>query len=360
MGNEINAAKKAVAIGNNITTNQSDNVVAIGNNITVNAGKNGAVVIGNRSTADGSETNTASTVEKFTHTRSNAKYTAFAGKVENAGSVFSVGSNVEGKQRKVINMAAGNISATSTDCVNGSQLHSVINKTHELLDTKADKTTTYTFNIANGETVATKTDGVAKTWTLGGNSNLTFGATSDLSLSTDGNGKVVYGLSEATKTKLNETWQASANAETAATEAKTSATNAATSATNAATSASNAAKSAEKATVAENSVAKVRDIVQESQVVSEKRIVQLNNRIDRVDTKLRGGIAGATAIANIPQATKPNASLVGVGVANYNGENAIAVGFSRMSENSDVIIKLSGAANSTGDYNVGAGIGYQW
>ncbi|MGX2951446.1 YadA family autotransporter adhesin, partial [Ursidibacter sp. B-7004-1] len=86
----------------------------------------------------------------------------------------------------------------------------------------------------------------------------------------------------------------------------------------------------------------------------------LRDKINKVDKRLRGGIAGSTAVANIPQVTKPGANLVGLGVANYNGQSAVAVGYSRMSDNGKVILKLSAGANTSKDFNVGGGIGYQW
>ncbi|MFZ7296590.1 YadA family autotransporter adhesin, partial [Avibacterium avium] len=87
---------------------------------------------------------------------------------------------------------------------------------------------------------------------------------------------------------------------------------------------------------------------------------RLNSKIDKTDRKLRAGVAGATAIASIPQATMPGRGLVGLGVASYGGQNAVAVGYSRISDNNKVIIKLNAGTNSQGDYSVGAGIGYQW
>ncbi|WP_166635098.1 YadA family autotransporter adhesin [Mesocricetibacter intestinalis] len=80
----------------------------------------------------------------------------------------------------------------------------------------------------------------------------------------------------------------------------------------------------------------------------------------RTDKKLRAGIAGVTAMANIPQVTQPGANTVGVGVGNFKGENAVAVGYSKLSDNNKIIFKVSGAASTRGDLNVGAGIGYQW
>ena len=80
----------------------------------------------------------------------------------------------------------------------------------------------------------------------------------------------------------------------------------------------------------------------------------------KTDKKLRGGIAGATAVANIPQVTKAGGSMLGLGVGNYKGQSAVAVGYSKATDNNKVIFKVSGAATTQGDYNIGAGVGYQW
>ena len=87
---------------------------------------------------------------------------------------------------------------------------------------------------------------------------------------------------------------------------------------------------------------------------------EVRNELRRSEKKLRGGIAGATAMANIPQVTIAGKAMVGVGVGNHKGQSAIAVGLSKASDNNRVIFKISGSATTSGDYNVGAGIGYQW
>ena len=93
---------------------------------------------------------------------------------------------------------------------------------------------------------------------------------------------------------------------------------------------------------------------------ADRSVGSVRSELKKTDKKLRGGIAGATAVANIPQVTKAGGSMVGLGVGNYKGQSAVAVGFSRASDNNKVIFKVSGAATTQGDYNVGAGVGYQW
>ena len=86
----------------------------------------------------------------------------------------------------------------------------------------------------------------------------------------------------------------------------------------------------------------------------------VRNDLRKTEKKLRGGVAGATAMANIPQVTQPGKLMVGAGIGNYKGQSAVAVGLSKSSDNNRVIFKMSGSATTQGDYNIGAGIGYQW
>ncbi|MDO4696263.1 MAG: YadA-like family protein, partial [Neisseria sp.] len=86
----------------------------------------------------------------------------------------------------------------------------------------------------------------------------------------------------------------------------------------------------------------------------------LNKRIGDVEKEGRAGIAGATAMTNLPQVTLPGASMVAAGVGHYKGQSALAIGVSRLSDGGNWIVKAQASANTKGDFNVGAGIGYQW
>ena len=86
----------------------------------------------------------------------------------------------------------------------------------------------------------------------------------------------------------------------------------------------------------------------------------VRNELKQTDKKLRGGIAGAVAMANIPTANRAGGTMIGLGVGNFKGQNAVAVGMSKSSDNNRIHFKVSGSATSAGDYAVGGGIGYQW
>ncbi|WP_160441941.1 YadA-like family protein [Glaesserella parasuis] len=87
---------------------------------------------------------------------------------------------------------------------------------------------------------------------------------------------------------------------------------------------------------------------------------RLGAKLESEGRQLRAGIAATTAMSNIPQVTLPGKSTLGAGIGTFEGQNAIAVGFSRMSDNGRVILKVSAGATSQGKYNAGAGIALQW
>ncbi|WP_241762004.1 YadA C-terminal domain-containing protein [Mannheimia granulomatis] len=66
------------------------------------------------------------------------------------------------------------------------------------------------------------------------------------------------------------------------------------------------------------------------------------------------------AAAALPQVYIPGKSMVAAAGGTFKGENALAVGYSRSSDNGKLILKLQGNANSRGDIGGGVGVGYQW
>ena len=106
----------------------------------------------------------------------------------------------------------------------------------------------------------------------------------------------------------------------------------------------------------------------ESKVDSLSRVINNHadelNRLDRKVNKqgkeARAGIAGANAAAALPQVYTPGKSMVAASAGTFKGQNAVAVGYSRASDNGKVILKLQGNANTSGDLGAGVGVGYQW
>lgn len=85
----------------------------------------------------------------------------------------------------------------------------------------------------------------------------------------------------------------------------------------------------------------------------------LNNKIDNVDKRLRAGVASAMASAGLPQAYLPGKSMVAAAVGYYQGESALAIGASSISDNGKWVIKGTANVNRK-DFGVTAGVGYQW
>ncbi|KLT73087.1 hypothetical protein PL75_05055 [Neisseria arctica] len=89
-------------------------------------------------------------------------------------------------------------------------------------------------------------------------------------------------------------------------------------------------------------------------------INQINNRIDDMDDDLRAGIAGATAIAFLQRPNEAGKSMVSVGVGGYRGEQALAVGYARNSDNNKWSTKAGVGINTQRHLNWGGSVGYQW
>ena len=189
----------AIGAGNKVA---SHNVMVLGNNVTVDAGFDGAVVLGNESAPSKPMPVESITIQGTTY--------KFAG--TNPTSTVSVGA--EGKERQITHVAAGRITSTSTDAINGSQLYSVV---------------------------------------------------------------------EA-----------------------------------------------------------------------------INQKVTQHNKMLKAGIAGSAAIAGLPQVRGNGKSMVSTGAGNFKGQNAIAVGYSRSSDNGKVLFRLSGSTNTQGDVVSSVGVGYEW
>lgn len=145
--------------GNSITGDQSlavgqNNQITGDNAVTIGYGnkalKSDSTVIGSFATADGVNASAVATVGTTT-------YNGFAG--TNPIATVSVGDT--GKERQIVNVAAGAISATSTDAINGSQLYAVATRIGQSVSGKASVVeagnliTVTTSTNANGQTVYT-------------------------------------------------------------------------------------------------------------------------------------------------------------------------------------------------------------
>ena len=352
-------------------------------------------------------------------------------------------------KRQVQNVAAGSISETSTDAINGAQLYNVIKATNEIANTeykflvngtgktmgnKSDSATnnpSNTLNFAAGEgldvayendsityklkdelkqsienaakktyvdnsvnavrdelkqsiaeapnksyvdnsvnSVRTATDEIAKTeykFKVNGkdaktmtnnsqsaqnntNNTLNFNADEGLEVSYN-NGNIAYKL----KDKLKQSIDNAAN--------KTYVDNSVNSVRN---ELKQSIADAPNKSYVDNSINSVRNEFRQSianapnKSYVDNSVNSVRRELQQTDKKLRGGIAGAVAMANIPTANRAGGTMVGVGVGNFKGRSAVAVGINRASDTNRTHFKMSGSATTSGDYAVGAGMGYQW
>ena len=188
-------------VGNNNTVDSS-NVMVMGNNVTVGTGLDGAVVLGHASSVNQYAAATDSTINGVTF-----EAAGYAGNTGlNNGSIVSVGAT--GAERQIKNVAAGAVTATSTDAINGSQLYKTaetilkmpINMAGDSGDTvglKLGKTVNIKGSVASGADVtdgniAVVGDKATSTLSLKMAKNLT-GLTSGTFTDTTGNRTVING-----------------------------------------------------------------------------------------------------------------------------------------------------------------------
>ncbi|HCP3898373.1 TPA: YadA-like family protein [Escherichia coli] len=106
--------------------------------------------------------------------------------------------------------------------------------------------------------------------------------------------------------------------------------------------------------------AQLKQSVQETKQYTDQRMVEMDNKLSKTESKLSGGIASAMAMTGLPQAYTPGASMASIGGGTYNGESAVALGVSMVSANGRWIYKLQGSTNSQGEYSAALGAGIQW
>ncbi|HFN6827868.1 TPA: YadA-like family protein [Escherichia coli] len=106
--------------------------------------------------------------------------------------------------------------------------------------------------------------------------------------------------------------------------------------------------------------AQLKQSVQETKQYTDQRMVEMDNKLSKTESKLSGGIASAMAMTGLPQAYTPGASMASIGGGTYNGESAVALGVSMVSANGRWVYKLQGSTNSQGEYSAALGAGIQW
>ena len=320
------SGNSAYSIGNNNNVS-ADNAYALGSDIKATV--KDSVYLGDRAQTQGIHTADAAKGEAYTYGGLNDK--AVAGKAGSAAAankvagVVTVGNGTD-ETRQVQGVAAGVVSADSTDAINGSQLY-------------------YTNQaIANVATQAT----AAKT-------EVTAGKNVVVNQTTGNSGQTVYNVATADKLDVTSvtTGGVTVNAQGVSIAAPT---------------AHNPANTVSLSPIGLNNggqrITNVAPAKEGTDAVNLNQLAgmgnALQNNIERVGKKAYAGVAGAIAQGSIPQVTRPGATGIGVGSGYYGGQSAMAIGVSAMSDGGNWVVKGNFSANTDGHVGVGAGALYQW
>jgi len=326
------------ASGSNSTAAGSGAVASGNNSLAMGAGAkastDNSVALGNGSTTTEAVATTGTTIRGTDYT--------FAGGTP-AG-VVSVGS--AGAERQIQNVAAGQISATSTDAVNGSQLYA----THQAIEaisataSAGHNVTTAAVGtgVAVGTSVANVAPGSTVTYTAGNNMVLTQNGT-NITLAVNDNPNF-NSVAVGSNVMLNDSGLA---------------INGGPSVTSAGIDAGDKPITNVAPGVHGTDAVNVDQLNAGIGSVSQG-INALRAQLGSTRRDANAGTAAAMAMAGMPQAYLPGKSMFAAGAATYEGQTAIAIGLSKISDNGRWVTKITGSANSRGKFGAAVGIGYQW
>ena len=260
--------------------------------------------------------------------------------------------SVDAGGNKITNVATGDIEFDSNDAVNGSQLFEFLSLVNTQTTVIAEMGAGLNFNadsgpvinkkagstpltLKGGKNITTTSENGSIKFDLNGNINVDSVTTGDTTVST--NGVVIAGGPSITKTGIY-----AGNGETAPSMTAAGINAAGTKVTN----------------VADGMAP--RDAVNFGQLDAVSRglgnsINELGYKIGEVEDDANAGISAAMAMSSLPQAYIIGKPMIGGGIATFNGESAVAIGFSKMSNDGRWVMKLNGTADTQG--NVGGAIG---
>ncbi|MND92686.1 Adhesin YadA precursor [compost metagenome] len=252
---------------------------------------------------------------------------------------------------KITSVAAGELSDTSVDAVNGSQLKA----TNDAVTSVDNRVSTVEGDItkirngADGMFKVNQTNSVVKPKASGVDS-VAGGSGAEAT----GNNSVAIGTSAKASGENSVAVGANSVADRANTVAVGNAGN-----ERQITSVAAGVEDTDAVNVAQLNKS-VSGITGNANAYTDSRYASLKNDLHEQDNVLSAGIAGALAQASLPQPYVPGASMAAAGVGNYRGQSAVAVGVSRISNNGKWVTKLQGSADTQGHAGVSAGVGYQW
>nr|WP_286385689.1 YadA-like family protein [Acinetobacter bereziniae] len=92
----------------------------------------------------------------------------------------------------------------------------------------------------------------------------------------------------------------------------------------------------------------------------EQAFYNTNKNVDDLRNDTYAGIAGAMAVGNLPQPTEAGMSMMSAGLSGYRGETAVAVGISAITDSNKIIWKMGASADSRSNIGGAISVGYQW
>ncbi len=302
---------------------------------------------------------------------------------------FSVGA--VGAERQIQNVAAGRLSASSTDAVNGSQLYA----TNQKVQDNSSTISTLQSSLTTMQETTRKGGAFS-----GGSGTGSSKAESSSASSTPANQVVPVAVgNNGTSVVVGPTATASNTSTTAAgNNSQASGLNATAMGADAVASGAGSvavgkgAKATEANSVAlgqgsvadrANSVSvgsatnqrQITNVAAGTQLTDAVNVGQLNDglsgvvdwsrnytdtRVGQVDRRASAGVAAAMAMSSLPQAYQPDQSAAGVSLSSFRGEQAIAVGVSKISESGRYLFKVNASATTRGDAGVAVGAGMVW
>jgi autotransporter adhesin len=361
--NPAKAQYNTVNIGNNSSA-VANSSVAVG--ASANALGSGAVAIGSGAAANyGGDVAIGAGVTAASNPTSSVAIAgrtySFAG--ASPASVLSVGA--PGAERQITNVAAGRVTATSTDAVNGSQLYT----TNTAINSLSTSTSTGLSSLSSG---LSTTNGNVASLSAGLNSTNTTVASLSAGMT-----NIANQLTSLSTTVLNSDTGITADMNGAGTDRPT-----VTTGSNSVAIGANSTDGGRSNVVSVGSSTEQRQIIDvaagtegtdavnlnqlnalstsTSQVMQgqQAQINSLSSSLQETDTMARQGIAATTALTMLPQVDAGKTFSTAVGVARFAGQSGMALGASaRVTANG--ILKMGvGLAGSNRTY--GAGYGYSW
>ena len=322
------------AAGNDNTVNSNDTFV-LGNNVTVNADMQGAVVLGNNSTADKIATQESrATVNGIT-------YDGFIGQANSVGMILSVGA--ENAERQIKNVAAGRISKDSTDAVNGSQLYA----TNNIIGNVANSVK----NVIGGN-VKVNNNGEISASNIGGTDQPTINdAIASINNKINSGGKSYIAIDVPTN----------GGGVPIASKGSNSIVIGAGSSDN---GRKNVVSVGNATTGLNRTITNVAPGKYGTDAVNMNQLYGvaggLSKQINDVKKKSSAGIAGAVALGMLPQSNIPGDALVSIGTGYHDSESAVALGISKTSDNARWIFKGGVSYDSQDEVTAGASVGFHF